>query len=198
MTDQQKPAEAGNGAEAKFTPEQTDAYIKQLREEAKQNRLAAEAASAQLLVFQKAQEKAEADRLAEQGKFKDLYEKTQTDLQKRTTEAEQASAYRDAFKASLDARVAQIPEGMRSLVPDSMEPIALSQWLDKNAALLSNRKPPPMDPGAGGSGAAGGGKVLPATPADIAMAANFRMPVAEWMKQKAAMEQDHANPPPEQ
>jgi len=186
MTDQSKPAEAGaTGAEAKteHTPEETQELIRKLRNEAKQNRLAAEAAAAKLLEKQKADEEREEQWLKEQGDFKALYEKQMADLEKLKVEASTATTYQSAFKASLDARIAAIPEGMRSLVPEGLDPLKLSEWLDKNAALLSNRKAPNLDAGAGGSAA--GVPHLEPTADDIEQARKFRMSLDDWMKMKA-------------
>ncbi len=44
---------------------------------------------------------------------------------------------------------------MRTLVPEGLEPIALSNWLDKNAALLTRPKAPNLNPGEGEGGAGG-------------------------------------------
>jgi len=170
MADEIKaPEGADNGAEAKatqHTAEETQALIKQLREEAKQNRIKAQALEERLTVREREEQLREQELLKEQGKFKELYEKQTAEFARVQTEAQKAAAYQTAFQQSLDARIAAIPEGMRSLVPDGLEPLKLSEWLDKNSALLSNRRAPNLDAGAGGSGASPSGVKAVALSAD--------------------------------
>lgn len=190
MTDQQKPsAEAGATAEAgkQYTPEETQAEIKRLRDENKRRRLEADAALAELTARKKADEEREQAWLKEQGDFKTLYEKQQAEYDRVKAEAASASAYQTAFKANLDARIAAIPEGMRSLVPDGLDAIKLDEWLSRNAALLANRRAPNLDAGAG-AGIGGGTPAPTPTATDVAMADNFRIPVSEYMKYKAESE----------
>lgn len=187
MTDEIKPTEVGNadGAEAtkQHTPEETQALIKQLREEAKAHRLEASDAKTKLAELKTQQEAAATAALAEQGKFKDLYEKTAADLAKIKADADEKAAYATAFQASVEKRIADIPEGMRSLVPEGLTPLKLSEWLDKNAALLTSRQAPNFNPGAGG---ASGGKPVILTAEQVAMAKAFNMTPEQYAKQLQA------------
>lgn len=197
MTDEIKAAEATTtGAEAKtHTPEETQALITQLREEAKANRLKAQALEDKLTQREREEQAREAELLKEQGKYRELYEKQTEAYTKVKTEAEQSAAYQAAFKQSLDARIATIPEGMRSLVPEGLSPLQLSEWLDKNAALLSNRRAPNLDAGAGSGGGAATQTAIAATVNDQRMANNFRLPLETYMKYKLEMERDKLLPP---
>lgn len=156
MTDQTPPVETGaapEGAPANpaFTPEQTQAYVKQLRDEAKKHRLAAEAAQAKLTEYETKQREADAKRLAEEGQFKTLYEQKRDEAVKLAKDAEQAKLYRDEYQKMLDQRVAQIPEANRSLIPDFGDPIKTAAWLDTNWERLGARLFPNLNPGAGAS-----------------------------------------------
>jgi len=183
MTNQPNPAEAGATPEGgKFTPEQTQAYIKQLREEAKANREAAEAATKALQTIQAQQEEQEREWLREQGDFKALAERQGTELNQAKAELATNSAYKAAFQAALDARIKAIPESMRSLVPEGMDPIALSTWLDKNAPLLSARSAPNLDPGAQSN--IGGNPAIEVDPVELETARKFGYTPEQYRKIK--------------
>jgi len=161
MTDQSVPAEAGTSAEAgqtpAFTPEQNEAYKKQLRDEAKKYRLAKEAAEAKLAEIEKTQREAEAKRLQEEGQFKTLYEQKRSEAEKLAEQAKRAEPYVEAFREQVKKRIEAIPEAYRPLVPDFDDPLKTADWLDKNAAMLGARPFPNLNPGAGAStGSAGG------------------------------------------
>lgn len=188
MTDNGKPAEAGGAPEGEkqYTPEESLAEIKRLRSEAKTRRLQAEALAAEIEERKRADEQREQDWLKEQGDFKSLYEKQQADLTQAKTEAQTKAAYEEAFKKSLDARIAAIPEGMRSLVPDGLEPLKLSEWLDKNATLLTKRTAPNLDAGAGSGSSGKTGTETPSLSAEeIRMAEMMRISPEAYAKQKA-------------
>ena len=132
------------------------ATIKKLREKEK----AYEKLLAETEARKQADAEAEQTHLEEQGNFKGLYEKLQADYDKLKAESESGSAYQKAFQASLDARIALIPEDKRNLVPEGLDPIKLSEWLDKAAPVLTQtsgtaappppangKKPSPGNPG---------------------------------------------------
>lgn len=118
--------------------------IGKLRKEAAQHRTAAKAA-------ERDREKAQAAALAEQGKYKELYEAAQA----KVAAMEPALARLDAVIAATteanERRLAAIPDGMKSLVPDYDDPLKLAAWLDANSAVFQKPIPPKMDAGAGGN-----------------------------------------------
>lgn len=77
---------------------------------------------------------------------------TNARLEKVAADQQSLSDDRDRYKNGLDAtvkaRIAQIPEEMQSLVPEGLDPIDLSAWLDRNDGLLvkkpSAAKPAPQ------------------------------------------------------
>lgn len=177
MSDNEKPpVETGAPAEAdKATPEysaeQTQAYIKQLREENKKYRLKADAIQAQLDEIDKKQREAESERLAKEGQFKTLYEQKRVEAEKLAEQAKQAQLYREEYQKQLDQRIAQIPEVNRTLIPDFGDPIKTSNWLDANWERLGVRPFPKLDAGAGGpSGSSGGGGSADISPEAMEMA----------------------------
>lgn len=185
MTDEIKtPEGAQNGAEAKtFTPEETQARIKQLNEEAKAHRLRAEAAEAKLAEQSKAAQAAEEKRLAEQGEFKKLYEAANADLNKVKSEAAKATEYEAVLTELLNKRMAEIPEGSRSLVPEGYTPLQKLKYIEQNAALLTSRQAPNLNPGAGGTS---NGKAVVLTAEQIQTAKQFNMTPEQYAKQLLA------------
>lgn len=187
--DQKTPEGAKTGAEAKtYTAEETQLYIAQLREENRQRRLEVESMQKAQADRDRAEKERETKLLAEQGEYKKLYETLAADHGKVVEAAKERDAYKSAFEASLQKRIADIPEGMRSLVPTGYTPLQLSQWLDDNAALLAGRRAPNLDPGAGGSGSGGSGTPVQLTPDDLELARRFNMTPEAWAKRKAEIE----------
>lgn len=127
-----------------WTPESAAAEIKSLRAEAAKYRK--ERADAL-----KAQEKADAERLAEQGKYKELYEALQAKAAEFEPLKERYDAVISQVQEANEKRIAAIPEAMRSLVPDYNDPLKTSAWLDANAAVFSKPAPAKLDGGAGGA-----------------------------------------------
>ncbi len=100
-----------------------------------------------------ASQKAEEARLAEEGKAKEATAQAEQRLREATASKaalEAAQKYEKAYRQALEARIRLIPEDKRTLVPESLDPINLGQWLDKNEALLKQRQAPPLDEGKGG------------------------------------------------
>jgi multidrug efflux pump subunit AcrA (membrane-fusion protein) len=114
--------------------------------------------------------------LAEQNRYKELYEQTLQQLEGLQSAQDEAKRYRDSFENTLKARIESIPEDKRDLIPD-LDPIAKMAWLDKAMpVLIAPGKPPAprLDGGSGGTGSSDGtGKPLNAT----------QMQLAEYAKQ---------------
>lgn len=109
----------------------------------------------QLADLQKAKQDSEQSALAEQGKYKELYEATLKDLEPLRSASDEAKRYRERLEADNQARIALIPEEKRRLIPEYDDPVKMGQWLTANAAEWSSpSKPtaPSLDGGAKGSG----------------------------------------------
>ena len=76
----------------------TEDYVKQLREEAKANRLKHAEAEAKFNELQKQLEQDKAKEQAEQGRFKELYEQEQEKLKKLEADAENFKSYKEKFE----------------------------------------------------------------------------------------------------
>ena len=129
-------------------PEGAREYIKSLRKEAESHRKAQKAA-------QEAASAAENARLAEQGKYKELYEKAVAEAAQFKSSEDRAKELESAFNANLEARIKAVPAELTGLIPRELPPVKLSAWLDANAALLTTRSAPKLDAGATSVSSAG-------------------------------------------
>lgn len=161
MVDEIKPqagATSGNDPSpvdgADETPK-TELSPEELRKALADARKEAAAHRRKLRDFEAAQQTAEEKRLAEQGEFKTLAEKRAAEAAQARLEAEGLTPYKKAFEAMLEARIKAIPDTHKSLIPKGMSPIQLSEWLDTNWALLTQRAAPNLDGGAGGGATKG-------------------------------------------
>jgi multidrug efflux pump subunit AcrA (membrane-fusion protein) len=100
----------------------------------------------------KAKTDAEAAVMAEQGKFKELYQSAKAKADAADALQERLDAITAQAQAANERRIAAIPEAMKSLVPEYDDPLKLAAWLDANAAVFSRPTPPPLDGRAGGNG----------------------------------------------
>lgn len=142
-----KQPDTAQGASITWTPESAAAEIKALREEAAKYRRERQAEV-------KARETAEAQALAEQGKYKELYELATPKLTDYDTLRERYDALIAQVQAANDKRIAAIPEQMRSLVPEYDDPQRLAAWLEANSAVFAKSPAPSLDGRAGGNGGA--------------------------------------------
>lgn len=145
QTEPKQPEPAHEAAATVWTPEAAAAEIKALREEAAKYRREKQAEV-------KARETAEAQALAEQGKYKELYELATPKLTEYDTLRERYDALIAQVQAANERRIASIPEGMRSLVPEYDDPQRLAAWLDANSAVFAKSPAPSLDGRAGGNG----------------------------------------------
>lgn len=141
-------------------PPTAQAYIKELRDEAKKTRLEKEAAD-------KARKEAEQTALAEQGNWRKLAEDRAAELAKLMPYQEQASNLLKIISDNNAQMIAQIPEDMRDIVPP-LAADALNAWLVKNLPRLARKQAPNIDAGAGSGGS--GAKPIVATQQQQAMA----------------------------
>jgi type I site-specific restriction endonuclease len=100
----------------------------------------------------KAKTDAEAAVMAEQGKYRELYESVKAKADAADALQERLDAITAQAQAANERRIAAIPDTMRSLVPEYDDPLKLAAWLDANAAVFSRPTPPPLDGRAGGNG----------------------------------------------
>ena len=100
----------------------------------------------------KAKTDAEAAVMAEQGKFKELYQSAKAKADAADALQERLDAITAQAQSANERRVAAIPDAMKSLVPEYDDPLKLAEWLDANAAVFSRPTPPPLDGRAGGNG----------------------------------------------
>lgn len=108
-----------------------------------------------LEALEQSQQQQREQELAEQNRFKELYEEAQQQLATLQQTQEAAQRYQQALQATNEARLARIPEDKRGLVPDYDDPVKLGAWLDNAEALLaepSKPKPASLDGGSGGGG----------------------------------------------
>ena len=127
------------------TLETAEQRIKELNAENLRLRKQADAAA-------KAKTDAEAAVMAEQGKFKELYQSAKAKADAADALQERLDAITAQAQAANERRIAAIPDAMKSLVPEYDDPLKLAAWLDANASVFSRPTPPPLDGRAGGNG----------------------------------------------
>lgn len=140
-------ADAFEEVDVATLPPAAQRYIKQLRAEAADRRK-------QLATFQSEAQKREQERLIAEGKWKELADARAAELAQLQPYQTRATELEAIIKAQNEARVKQIPEELRSAVPD-YAPERLSSWLDANFAKLVRPVAPNLDAGAGVGGVHG-------------------------------------------
>ena len=128
-----------------LSPEQLRAELEAARKEAAKYRT-------ELRQTQRAKTEAETAAMAEQGKYKELYQSVKAKADAADALQERLDALMTQAQAANERRINAIPEQMRSLVPEYDDPLKLAAWLDANAAVFSRPAPPPLDGRAGGNG----------------------------------------------
>ena len=142
---QMEPEQANSEHAPALSPEQLRAELEAARKEAASYRT-------KLRQTEKAKTDAETAAMAEQGKYKELYEAVRAKADERDALQERLDAITAQAQAANERRIAAIPENMRSLVPEYDDALKLAAWLDANAAVFSRPAPPPLDGRAGGNG----------------------------------------------
>lgn len=144
---QNQPVEQGNGkTPISQLPPDIQTYIEELRQEnakwRKESKKALDDAR-----------KADEDRLTQQQEWQKLAEQRAARLAELESVAAKAETIEAAFNAGIDARLKQIPDEVRKRTVDpirkALSPLEFNQWLDANIDLLSVRKAPDLDAGAG-------------------------------------------------
>lgn len=131
--------------------------------------------------LEKAQQEGERKRLEEANQYKELYEKTQTELSNLKPKAEQVDTYEKTLQSILDAQINELPEDFRDVVPDGLSTQAKLDWLAKNKSKFM--KAEPYDIGAGKRGTKPD-KNAELTTEEKAVAARFGMTDEEYAKAK--------------
>jgi multidrug efflux pump subunit AcrA (membrane-fusion protein) len=140
----QTELEQPNSEHAPLSPEQLRAELESARKEAAKYRT-------ELRQTQRAKTEAETAAMAEQGKYKELYQSVKAKADAADALQERLDAITAQAQAANERRIAAIPDTMRSLVPEYDDPLKLAAWLDANAAVFSRPTPPPLDGRAGGN-----------------------------------------------
>ena len=132
----------------KDDPAKAAATIKRLRREAQQRRTEAE----ELAKMRAEQERianerkqAEEAALKEQGKFKEIADKRESELSSLKAERDTLIRYKEAAETMLKARLEAIPEPLRKRVPDLGDTLKTLAWIDANADLFAARQAPNLD-----------------------------------------------------
>ena len=131
--------------------------------------------------LEKAQQEGERKRLEEANQYKELYEKTQTELSNLKPKAEQVDTYEKTLTSILESQIAELPEDFRDVVPDGLSTQAKLDWLAKNKAKFM--KAEPFDIGAGKKGTKPDQKTQ-LTPEEKEMAAKYGMTDEQYAKYK--------------
>lgn len=109
-----------------------------------------DAANKKADALEKAQQDAEKKRLEEANQYKELYEKTQTELSNLKPKAEQVDEYEKVLQEQLTAEIAELPDDFKDVIPDGLSTKDKLRWLAKNKSKFM--KAEPFDIGAGKRG----------------------------------------------
>lgn len=88
-------------------------------------------------------------RLAEQGNFEELARQRAAELETLKPYEERAKTLEGIIRSSNEARIGQVREDLRALVPADYAPEKLAAWLDANWSRLTVKSAPDLDAGAG-------------------------------------------------
>lgn len=143
----------------------------------------------------------EAQTLAEQNRFKELYEQTKAQLDALQQVQQTAERFKGSLQATNESRIAQIPEEKRHLVPEFDDPVSLSAWLDRAmpdlVTMTGKPKAPSLD-GGSGSPAGSSAPALSSTHdalADVAAQYGYKVDkerVAKYAKQPISMKEQES------
>lgn len=129
---------------------------------------------------EKAAQKAQEEKLKEQNDYKALYEQTLEQLNKIKPLADKTGVYQETLDTVLNAQINEIPEDMRSLIPDELSTDQKLAWISRNKTLLT--KPVGPDIGAGVRGSGNGSQAKPLEGDEKATAKSFGMSDEEYTK----------------
>lgn len=95
---------------------------------------------------------AQRKQLEEDGKFRTIAEQQAVDLARLKPIEERATALEKIIRDSNEARIKNVPDQYKNMIPLEYAPEKLQAWLNANEALLVKPPAPNYDAGAGGSG----------------------------------------------
>lgn len=146
------PAPDGTTGQIDLTtlPEAVQVFVRQLLKDKQEANEEAATRRKELERLNQEREDAEAAKLAEQGRYKELYEKALADLETAKAWETQAKQHEAQLKSVNQARIDRIPEELRSTVPKNYSPADLAVWLDENESKLTKQPAPGLDGGARG------------------------------------------------
>ena len=167
-----------------FTQEELDAIIESRLKRVKNDGADSRVTELESKLAQLEQEKQSQleTQLEEQKRYKELAEERARKLAELQPKAEQLSAYEETLQKTADALIEEIPEDLRSLVPEI--PVAQKlEWLQTNRAKLIKPVATSTAAGVRGAGGAAGPK-YDLTPEEIAIARKFNMTDEDYAKHK--------------
>lgn len=167
---------------AKTRLQSLEERLKEVNQESASRRHRLNELETSLKDLQSAQQK----RLAEQGNYEELARQRAAEVEALRPYEERAKSLEGIIRASNDARIAQVREDVRALVPTDYAPEKLASWLDANWSRLTTKPAPDLDAGAGTSG----GRTIRLSDEERAVARRFGMTDEQYIaaKQKAARE----------
>ena len=136
-----------------------------------------------LAVLEKTSKDAEEQRLADQEKWRELAEKRLEELESVKPKAAVAEEQEASLQKYLQAQIDEIPEDMRSLIPEQLTTLQKLDWLSINKAKLL--KPTAPNIGAGMRGAGSGNLAsVELSPEEKEVAKKFGMSEKEYAEYK--------------
>ena len=147
--------------------------IRSLRSEAAERRVA-------LKKYEEDSRRREQERLAEQGKWRELAESRASELNDLQPYKDRADTLETMIRESNKSRIESIPEDMQALVPTDYAPEKLAGWLDANLSRLTKPTAPKLD-----GGATGGGSSISLTDEEKQVARDTGVSYEDYAKYKA-------------
>lgn len=141
---EQKPPEEGK---VEDLPGWAQKIITELRDEDAKKRIKLKDVETAEKQAAEARRVAEEARLKEQEDWKGLAEKHAAELEKLRPNAASYDRVAEAFKNSIEKRMATLPQPVRELASKIADLVDLSAWLDENADKLAPRQAPNLDGG---------------------------------------------------
>jgi hypothetical protein len=139
-----------------------------------------------------ADRQAEANRqMEEQGKFKELADQRQAEIERLKAYEEQVQAYIGQAEASNAAFIEQVPQERRGLIPSGYSALDLQSYLQNNRELLIGQEAKPFTPpstnGGAGTYQRSNAQLKPLSSAELAIAAKMGISAEDYQLSKASM-----------
>lgn len=127
-------------------------------------------------------------KLEEQGNYQEVRAQLLAEIEALKPSAERASTLEQIIRDGNEARIARVPEAMRSMIPTDYAPERLQSWLNANETLLTRKPAPNYDAGAG-AGSNGSGTRQPDLTADeLSIAKRMKMTPEQYQAAKLRMQ----------